>query len=76
MLYFLMVNGRLFHRVAAAFPKYMFPYVTPCVFGTVIGDSDSVDTGIEVHTNIEVYTIILVPTNVIVYSSNVVHIAL
>ena len=35
VLHFLMVNGRLFHAVAAA-----FPYVTRAIFGTVISDSD------------------------------------
>ena len=36
-----MVNGRLFHRVAAAFPKNLLLYVRPCNFDTVISGSDS-----------------------------------
>ena len=36
-----MMNGRLFHRVLAAFPKHLLPYVTPCIFGPVIRASDS-----------------------------------
>ena len=41
VLHFLMVNVRLFHRVAAAFPKHLLLYVMPCIFGTVISYSDS-----------------------------------
>ena len=40
-VHFLMVNGRLFNRVAADFPKHLLPCVTPCIFGTVINASDS-----------------------------------
>ena len=36
-----MVNGRLFQRVAVAFPKQLLLCVTPCIFGTVFCDSDS-----------------------------------
>ena len=41
VLHLLMVSGRLFHRVAAAFHTHLLPYVTPCIFGTIISDSDS-----------------------------------
>ena len=41
VIHFLIVNGRLFHRVAAAFLKHLLLYVTPCIFGTVISASDS-----------------------------------
>ena len=34
VLHFLMVTGRLFHKVAAAFPKHLLPDVTPRVVGT------------------------------------------
>ena len=34
VLHFLMITGRLFHKVAAAFLKHLLPYVTPRVVGT------------------------------------------
>jgi len=41
VLHFLMVTGRLFHKVAAAFLKHLLPYVTPRVVSTVKNASDS-----------------------------------
>ena len=43
VLHFLMDNGRLFHRVAAAYQYHLLPYLTPCIFRTVISESDSSD---------------------------------
>ena len=41
VLYFLMVTGRLFHKVAAAFLKHLLPYVTPPVVSTAKNAPDS-----------------------------------
>ena len=39
--HFLMINGKLFDRVAAPFPKHLLLYVRDCILGTVISGSDS-----------------------------------
>ena len=41
VLHFLMITGRLFHKVAAAFLKHILPYVTLRVVGTAKNAADS-----------------------------------
>ena len=41
VLHFLMVTGRLFHKVAVAFLKHLLPYVTPRVVGMAKNAPDS-----------------------------------
>ena len=38
--HFLMADGMLFHRVAAAFRRLLWPFITSRIFRTVISDSD------------------------------------
>jgi len=52
ILHFLVVTGRLFHKVAAAVLKHILPNVTPCVVGTV-NNVQTVET-LSAHTERQV----------------------